>query len=230
MTKHFLRDMEHLQHEILAQSALVEEMIDVAARSLYQRDPEMAAQVIKTDRQVDDREVHIEDFCLKILALHQPVAVDLRRVTTVLKVNGDLERIADLAVNIAKRAEALARFPAFHIPDALEQMVTRTTEMVRSALDAFVNLDAENARAVCIRDDEVDELNDDIIGQLYQRMLDDPSQIQPALNCFSATRHVERIADHATNIAEDVIFLVEGEIVRHSHTAHDAPVVPHDLS
>ena len=170
MTKHFYRDMDTLHEDILSLSALVEEMIDNAAKALRERDVQLAREVAATDEQVDQREVRIEEFCLKVLALHQPVAVELRRVATVMKVNNDLERIADLAVNVAERAASLSRYPAFAIPADLRQMV-------------------------------------------------DSNSIEPALHCFSAARHVERIADHATNIAEDVIYLVEGDIVRHAHSA-----------
>jgi phosphate transport system protein len=215
MTKHFHRDMEFLHREILALSALVEEMIDHAARALRERDTELARQVIEMDGLVDQREVQIEDTCLKMLALHQPVAVDLRRIATVLKVNGDLERIADLAVNVAERASALAQCPGFSVPADLERIVQRSTEMVHGAMDAFVNLDTKAARAICDSDDDVDRLNAEIIDELYEIMKNDPQSIKPALLCFSATRHIERIADHATNIAEDVIYLVEGDIIRH---------------
>lgn len=216
MTKHFYRDMEVLHRDILALSALVEEMIDNAARALRERDPHLAREVAVTDGQVDQREVEIEDFCLKMLALHQPVAVELRRIATVLKANNDLERIADLAVNLAQRAAALAHHPGFDVPDQLQQMVAASTDMVRGALDAFVNLDSTAARQVCQRDDVVDDLNAEIIDELLALMKDHPGSIEPALHCFSAARHVERIADHATNIAEDVIYLVEGDIVRHA--------------
>ena len=218
MTKHFYRDTENLHREILAISALVEEMIGTAAKSLRERDPELAREVIITDGNVDEREVQIEEFCLKILALHQPVAVDLRRIATVMKVNNDLERIADLAVNLAERAAALAQHPAFAVPSDLQRMVNERTQMVRDALDAFVNLDSDAARRVCRHDDEVDHLNARIIDELCGLMKEDSGAVEPGLHCFSAARHVERIADHATNIAEDVIYLVEGEIVRHAHS------------
>jgi phosphate transport system protein len=158
-----------------------------------------------------------------MLALHQPVAVDLRRIATMLKANSDLERIADLAVNVAERALALENHPEFAIPAELKEMVDRATEMVRGALDAFVNLDAEAAFRVRNSDDGVDRLNAVIIEQLHRQMQENPALITPAMHCFSATRHIERIADHATNIAEDVIYLVQGDIVRHRHgTEEDA--------
>lgn len=217
MSKHLARDLETLEREVLTQSSIVEEMISKACLALREARPDVAAEVIAEDRRVDEREVHIEESCLKILALHQPVAVDLRRTAMILKINNDLERIADLAGNIAERAQSLAGYPEFSIPQTLERMSQDAIQMVRQALDAFVELDVALAREICIRDATVDAMNLDVINEVYQTMRSDSSLIEPALHLFSASRHVERIADHATNIAEDVIYLVEGEIARHKH-------------
>jgi len=145
------------------------------------------------------------------------VAVDLRRVATVLKINGDLERIADLAVNICERAHSLIAHPDFQMPAHLDQMSEIAISMVRDALDAFVRLDVEAARDVCRRDDLVDELNRQVISDLQELVETDAADFEPALHFYGAARHVERIADHATNISEDVIYLVDGEIARHRH-------------
>jgi phosphate transport system protein len=193
----------------------VEEMIDKAATAFTERKLEMVDEVIASDNVVDQKEVQIEEACLKILALHQPVAIDLRRTATVLKVNNDLERIADLAVNIAERARALDEYPTFPLPAKLIGMANMASQMVREVLDAFVSLDAVTARKLISRDEAIDELNVEIISELQMQMQKNPSLVPPALSCFSATRHIERIADHATNIAEDVVYLVEGDIVRH---------------
>lgn len=217
MSKHLERDLEHLQREILALSARVEEMIAKACFALRAKRADVAQEVIEADAVIDQREVRIEEECLKILALHQPVAVDLRRTATVLKVNNDLERIADLAVNIAERAQCLAAHPQFDLPETLERMADVATSMVRDALDSLVHLDAAAARSVCVRDEEVDAYNREVIDELYLVMQHRPELIEAALHLFSASRHIERIADHATNIAEDVIYLVEGEIARHKH-------------
>jgi len=150
-----------------------------------------------------------------MLALHQPVAIDLRRVATVLKINEDLERIADLAVNIGERAHSLVLYPEFPFPDRLDEMVEVSIAMVRSALDAFVRLDVDAAREVCLRDDVVDELNRQVIEDLHNYIQINVNDFEPAMQFFSASRHIERMADHATNIAEDVIYLVDGEIARH---------------
>lgn len=215
MTKHLHRDLEEVHNDILSMSALVEGMIDQAAKALIERNLDLAAKVIATDEEVDRREVHIEEECLKILALHQPVAIDLRRIATVLKVNNDLERIADLAVNVAERCASLDAFPQFAMPHKIKQMVSMATQMVRGSLDAFVNLDPTAARRILTMDDSIDDLNVEVIRKLQATMQQHSELVIPALHCFSASRHIERIADHATNIAEDVVYLVEGDIVRH---------------
>jgi phosphate transport system protein len=215
MSKHLERDLEALEREILAQSSLVEEMIAKACRALVDRRVDLSSEVFDGELQIDTREVKIEEECLKILALHQPVAVDLRRTATVLKINTELERIADLAVNIAERTSSLSEHVEFEIPGKVERMAVKATDMVHDALDAFVELDVELAREVCRRDEEVDLLNREVIDELTDAMRDRPDTIEPALHVFSISRHVERIADCATNIAEDVIYLVEGEIARH---------------
>jgi phosphate transport system protein len=217
MSKHLQRDIDSLNAGLLRVSSMVEEMIDKATQALAERRYDLADEVVKSDEYVDSHEVHVEEECLKILALHQPVAVDLRRIATVMKVNNDLERIADLAVSIAQRAQAMDEYPAFKIPDRLPRMVVVATEMVRGAMNAFVNMDTLAARRIIAMDKTVDQYNRDIIAELQTRMQQEPQSVPAALHCFSAVRHIERIADHATNIAEDVIYLGEGDIVRHRH-------------
>ena len=220
MSKHLERDLENLQRDILALAASVEEAVYKAARALQERNVDLAREVIHGDDQIDAEENAIEEECLKMLALHQPVAIDLRRVAACMMINMDLERMADLAEDIAERAIALSRPPHLPIPEKLQRMTDLATSMVRQSLDAFVNLDARLARTVCRLDDEVDRLNKDIIDELIKLMQEKPMLIEGGLSLFSATRHLERIADHATNIAEEVIYLVEGEIVRHRPTAY----------
>ncbi|MCG8450918.1 MAG: phosphate signaling complex protein PhoU [Pirellulales bacterium] len=215
MSKHLHRDLESLEQDLLAQSSIVEQMIYRASQALRELRTDLLEQLLRDEDTVNAREVEIEEECLKILALHQPVAIDLRRVATVLKINSDLERIADLAINIGERAQTLVLHSGFQFPDNLDQMVEASTAMVRNALDAFVQLDVDAAREVCLQDDVVDELNRQCIGDLYDYVRGNPEYFEPALQYFSASRHIERIADHATNIAEDVIYLVDGEIARH---------------
>jgi phosphate transport system protein len=215
MSKHLQRDLDRLNHDLLSVSAMVEEMIDKATQAFTARRYQLADEVVNSDNIVDRQEVQVEEECLKCLALHQPVAVDLRRIATVLKVNADLERIADLAVSIAQRAQAMDEFPAFPVPGAATRMVALATQMVRGAMDAFVNMDSAAARRIITMDGTVDQLNREIIDELQTLMQKRSELVPAAVHCFSGVRHIERIADHATNIAEDVIYLVEGDIVRH---------------
>src|SRR6266496_5605678 len=216
MSKHLERDLNNLQRDLLQLAASVEDAIHKSIRALHHRDADIAEEVIEGDNQIDKDENHVEEECLKILALHQPVAVDLRRIAAALKINAELERMADLAEDIAERAERLAQLPEIPMPAKLQRMTDLTTSMVRQSLDAFVHLDARLARTVCRLDDEVDRYNRQIIDELIRAMQASPDMVEPGMSLFSATRHLERIADHATNIAEDVVYLVEGEIIRHN--------------
>ncbi|MFM7115918.1 MAG: phosphate signaling complex protein PhoU [Planctomycetota bacterium] len=217
MSKHLQRDLEKLHAQLLTLFGVIEQMIDQAARALCERQTDLVQTVLDTDREVNEADVQIEEDCLKILALHQPVAADLRRIATVMKVNTDLERIGDLAKNIAERAQGLGDYPFFPIPEQLSEMVRQAVMMVRMAIDAFVNSDTALAKKVIQYDTAVDNNNRLIIGELKELMKKDTGLIEPALHCFSASRHIERIADHAENIAEEVVYLVDGDIVRHKH-------------
>jgi phosphate transport system protein len=215
MALHLQRDLNNLQRDLVALAGLVEQAIDKSTRALQMRDPGLAREVIGGDGQIDLEDNHINEECLKMLALHQPVARDLRRIAAAMMITTDLERMGDLAEEIAERAIELATSAHLVIPDKLQRMADLTTMMVRQALDSFVNLNKEQAERVLRMDDEVDRYNNQIIQELIQAMQSSPSLIEAGLSMFSATRHLERIADHATNIAEDVIYLIDGEIVRH---------------
>lgn len=215
MAKHMARDLERLQRSVLRMAGTVEDAIFSATNALHDRDPALAAKVIAGDAEIDRFENDVQEECLKILALHQPVAVDLRRVSTVLLITTDLERMGDLAVAIAERAQTVRCPPCPEVLDRMRQMTTRALTMVRTSLDAFVRLDAAAARAVIRMDDEVDGDNDAIIQDLLLDMKRGPDRIEAGISLFSAVRHIERIADHATNIAEVVIYLIQGEQIRH---------------
>ncbi len=215
MSKHLLRDLDNLKRELLAMGSMVEEAINKAMISLLDRRPELAKEVMSGDASIDEKEVAIEEECLKVLALHQPVAGDLRYVIVVLKVNNDLERMGDLALNIAERAAYLCSHDSLGAFLGFNRMVELVRSMVRDSLDALVNLDVPRARNVLETDDEVDEINRDMFGRLQDLMKDNPETIKRAVQTLSCSKHLERIADHATNIAEDVIFMVDGEVVRH---------------
>lgn len=215
MSKHLQIEIERLKKRLLAIGDIVVEAIQKALLALEARRAEIARQVIEGDHRIDRGEVAIEEECLKLLALYQPVAEDLRFIAAVMKINNDLERMGDEAVNIAEHAAFLARAEPISVPPQLGQMTTAAMRMVQESLDAFVNGDAFEARRICGEDDEVDELNREIINSVWEMMKADPETIERATHLFSVSRHLERIADHATNIAEDVVYMVEGKIIRH---------------
>lgn len=217
MSLHLTRDLETLHKDLLSMSAAVEEMIHRAVAQLSEPDYEQAEALADEDDVIDDWDVRIENSCLKILALHQPVAVDLRRITTVMKIATQLERVADLAVNIGERACGLIAAPEVTVPDKLKTMSTQAVDMLHRAIDSYVASDVDKAWKVCGEDDAVDEMNREIINILIQQMHESPDRVESLLHLFSASRQVERVADHATNIAEDVVYLVEGTIIRHGH-------------
>ncbi|MCE2814820.1 MAG: phosphate signaling complex protein PhoU [Planctomycetota bacterium] len=215
MSLHLKQDLDVARVSLLKLSGMVEDMIALAVKSLMLRQGILASDVVRRDSEVDSAEVRIEEDCLKMLALHQPVAADLRRVTTMMKVNNDLERMADLACNIAQRADSLCTHPEFPIPNGINEMATMVTRMVRASLDAFVSNDSAMARSVIIMDDPLDAKNVQVIGVLAESIQKDPFQVEAALHAFSASRHLEQIGDLAVSIAEDVIYMVEGVIIRH---------------
>ena len=219
MPTHLEREIERLKRKILSLSALVEDSVRRSVRALAERDAGGARHVIEIDdRQTNDMEVDIEEDCLKILALYQPVAIDLRFIISVLKINSDLERIADLAVNIAERALFLSEEDPLDLPIRFDNMAQKAQAMLKSALDALVNMDSELAREVWAADDEVDAINREMYARIQAGILERPSRVDSLMHLLAVSRHLERIADHATNIAEDVVYMVDGEIVRHRST------------
>lgn len=215
MSVHLQKAIDKLKRDLLSLCALVQEQVQMAVRALLDRDEPGAREVEHRDWQVDQREVELEEECLKVLALHQPVAGDLRLLVAALKINNDLERIGDLAVNIARKAVTFASQPPMQIPFDLAGMGNRTQAMLRDSLDALVNLDAKLAYSVCARDDEVDQMKHTIRRRAEEMIREDPSRTASLLTLMAVSRNLERIADHATNIAEDVIYMVEGKIIRH---------------
>jgi len=187
----------------------------MAIEAFETRNGDLAQQIIKADREIDEAEVEVEEDCLKILALHQPVAVDLRFISAVIKINNDLERVGDEAVNIAERVENISIRVPVTVPFEYGAMAEKVEAMLRKSLDALVNLDADLAYKVCLSDDEVDDINRDIYDKIKEVIKIHPDRVSYLINLLFIARHLERIADHATNIAEEVIYMVEGEIPRH---------------
>ncbi|MBN1360885.1 MAG: phosphate signaling complex protein PhoU [Sedimentisphaerales bacterium] len=215
MAVHLQREIENLKRDILTLGALVEQAVREATASIANRDEETARRIIDSDIEIDEMEVQVEESCLKILALHQPVAIDLRFIIAVLKINNDLERVGDLAVNIAERAAFLATQPPVSISLDFQAMARKAQNMLATSLDALVNLSASQARRVLTCDDEIDAMNRQMYVVIQQGIGARPEQTESLIHLLSASRHLERIADHATNIAEDVIYMIEGTIVRH---------------
>jgi phosphate transport system protein len=215
MAIHLLRDLDHLKRQLLSVGALVEEATNKAIASLVERRAALAEEVQHGDDRIDRKEVEVEEECLKVLALHQPVAADLRVIVAMLKVNNDLERMGDLAVNVAERASYLASQPPLAVRVDFTAMGDTVRSMVRDALDSVVRMDTDLARVVWSRDDEVDAAHRRVFEQIEDAMQADPTTVERGLHLLSASRSLERIADLATNIAEDVLFMVLGEVVRH---------------
>jgi phosphate transport system protein len=213
--KHIQRQIDLLKQKILEVGGLVEEAIANAISAMLNRDGKLAQRVITDDTAIDQMEVEVEEDCLKILALYQPVAADLRFVVAILKINNDLERIGDLARNIAKRVNYLSKSDPIELPFSLREMTTKVQSMVRMSLDALVNGDPSLARQVREEDDAVDNERKKIADHIISLIKKMPERVEYLLKLNSVSKHLERIADMATNIAEDVIYMVEGEIVRH---------------
>jgi phosphate transport system protein len=215
MSQHLVREITRVKQQILTLGAEVEESLRQAVSSLINRDTTLAKQVMSRDNVIDQHEVDIEEDCLKILALHQPVAIDLRFLIAVLKINNDLERIGDLAVNIAERSLSLSMQPPITPPFDLATMAERVQGMVQRSLDALVRLDVQEARQVLIEDDVVDEAHRMMYDRVKTAIRKDLERTDELIQLLTVSRYLERVADHATNIAEDVIYLVEGQIARH---------------
>ncbi len=209
------RKIEKLNSRLLSLGTQVEESVLGAVKAMERRDAELAAKVIDDDMEIDRNEVDLEEECLEILALHQPVAVDLRHIIAVLKINKDLERAADLAVNIAETVIQLTSDSRIDIPKDYFVMALKAEGMLKKSLDSFVNMNVEGAYQVLSEDDDVDRMKHKLHRHFEQKAKEEPERISSLTHLFLVSRHLERISDLATNIAEEVIYMVTGEIVRH---------------
>lgn len=215
--QHFEDELRALKQRLLHMGGLVEERLHEAVRCLVERRADRVASIVAADAEVDTLQIEIDDRCLKLLALQHPFAKDLRFITAAMKINAELERIGDQAVNIVQCVARLAEMPPLEAAIDLPHMAGLAQGMIRDSLDAFVRRDVALARAVLTRDDQVDDLKDQVFRVLLTHMLADPGTIERALGLILVSRNLERVADHATNVAEDVIFLVEAKDVRHHH-------------
>jgi phosphate transport system protein len=225
MAIHLQRELDNLKRVLLSLCALVEDQVERAVAALLERDAAAAQRVVERDAEVDQHELDIEEECLKDLALHQPVACDLRFLVAVLKMNNDLERIGDMAVNIARKAITVAGYTDLNIPFDLAGMWEKSHTMLRGAIEALVNRDASLAERVCASDREVDRQKHQIRREVEAILRVQPDRVPAWLALLAVARNLERIADHAANIAEDVVYLVEGRIVRHENGLSASPSV-----
>ena len=228
MRVHLQRDIEKLKRRLLVLSTEAEEDVRLAARALAERNETLAREVVAREAQTNAMEVDIEEDCLKILALHQPVAGDLRYIVAALKIDRDLERIADLAAHIAERGLALCELPPLDIPFRIDEMGAKVEAMLKKALDAFTSLNAAAAHEVCSMDGEINGIKKETFRQVRLAAMEVPWRFDALMQVMHIARHLERIADHATNIAEDLIYLAEGRIVRHTAEVASAPVAEPD--
>jgi phosphate transport system protein len=213
--RHFSEELEELKQRLLGMGDLAEERLRLAMRSLIERDRHLITEVIRGDEVINGLHLEIDDRCFKLLALHQPMAVDLRTIVSAVKINSDLERVGDLAVNVAEAAERyIAHKPVKPLID-LPRMGDMAQRMLHEALGAFVSGNVQSAQAVLAQDDLLDALKNQVIRELLTYMLGDPHKIEPGIDLILISRHLERVGDHATNIAEDVIFIVDARDVRH---------------
>lgn len=223
MERHFDQDLQQLKERLLTMGSLAETMIHLAIKALVDRKTELAPDVYRHEKEVNALQIEVDDRCLKMIALHQPTASDLRFITAAMKINSDLERIADQAVNICQTTEYLLQEPQLKPLIDVPRMAEIAKKMLKDALDSFVEKDENLARSVLIRDDQVDELKAQVFRELLTYMISDPSTIKRAIDLILISRNLERIADHATNIAEDVVFVVAGKDIR--HRSEDRPPV-----
>ena len=216
MERHFERELGELKSNLVAMGSLVDQQINEACNALFEGDHKLAERVIKTDAAVNDFDTLIDKQCQRIFALSQPVAIDLRLLMSALKINNEIERIGDIAVNIAERVEPLVLYQKFLHTTRLSEMAQIARIMVKDSLDAFVGNNPGIATRVLESDDVVDSLDRTVFRQMVAAMKADSSMIDPASHIIVLSRHIERLADHSTNIAEDVIFLVDAKIVKHN--------------
>ncbi|MFZ0450759.1 MAG: phosphate signaling complex protein PhoU [Desulfatiglandaceae bacterium] len=215
MKRHLQAELERLKKRILLMGGMAEESVQNAVKALKSRDLDLAERTIEGDQAINEMEVEIEEECLKILALHQPVAVDLRFIAAVIKINNDLERVGDMAVNIAERVLVVAKTPPVSLAFEFDAMASKVEAMLKMSLDSLVNGDVDMAYKVGFMDDEVDGLNHRCYDLIKEAIQEEPRRASCLINLLLVSRHLERIADHATNIAEEVIYMIEGEIHRH---------------
>jgi phosphate transport system protein len=217
MLRHLQREVGYIKEKVILLSATVEQNVALATKAVQNKNSELAREVIDSDYLIDQKEVEIEEDCLKILALHQPVAVDLRFLVAILKMNNDLERIADLAVNIAEKAIYLSLRKNTEDPILFNEMVLKVKDMLRMSVESLVDLDIDKAKVILKSDNDIDEINREHYYVVRKLIKGGKHDVNELVHLLDVSRNLERIADHITNIAEDIIYMISGEIIRHAH-------------
>lgn len=221
--RHFQEELDHLRERLVSMAGLAEERVALAVQALLERDTDKAQAVVEGDREIDDLELEVDDTALQLLARQQPMARDLRFIAMAMKIGNDLERVGDHAVNIAQNVQFIAEKQPFAPLPELQEMTRLASKMLNDTLDAFVRSDAATARDVLKRDDRVDELHENVFRIMLTHMMEDPRRIDAGLDMILISRNLERIADLATNISEDVVYMVEGKTIKHhAETRHHA--------
>jgi len=215
MERVFDEELQFLKEKLLRMAALVEDALSLAIEALKDQKEEPAREVLKNEEKINLLDIEVDEICMRLLALRQPMAGDLRFITSGMKISGDLERMGDLAVNVAERALDLAKLPLLKPLIDIPRMARLAQAMVRDSINAFISRDEALARDVCLRDDEVDALDDQIFRELLTFMMEDPHTVRRAVDLILVSRNLERMADHATNIGEDVIYMVKGKTIKH---------------
>lgn len=223
MERHFDEELKHLKEKLLIMADTAQEMVGLSVKSLAERKEATAKEVFEHENKVNRLEIEIEDEVLRLLALRQPAAKDLRLLTAILKINNDLERVADQACNISETVLYLLKEPPLKPLIDIPHMASLAQKMIKNSIDAFVNQNAQLAQEVCMDDDEVDRINEQIFRELLTYMIEDPKTITRAVDLILVSRNIERVADHATNISEDVIFIVEGKNIKHHLQDESSP-------
>ncbi|MEZ4873176.1 MAG: phosphate signaling complex protein PhoU [Bdellovibrionales bacterium] len=221
MSKHLQMELDKIKSSLLTISSLVERNLTLAVRAVKEIDAELVQQINESDFEIDTMEVDLEEECLKTLALHQPVASDLRFVVVALKMNNELERVGDLAVNLAERAKYLSQLPKIEVPFDFESMAKKVKEMVKQSITALIEMDLELAKSVIKSDDFVDEIHRGMYASVFGRIKQNSDQAEQLIHYLTVSRFLERIADYSTNIAEDVVYMIDGSIIRHERRPRD---------
>ncbi|OGS19892.1 MAG: phosphate transport system regulatory protein PhoU [Elusimicrobia bacterium RIFOXYA2_FULL_39_19] len=217
MERHFDRELNELREKLSSMASLVELMIDTAVKALIERNPELLGEIFNSETEVNKKHIEVDELCLKLIALRQPAGIDLRFITSAMKINAELERIGDQAVNISQNTANLVQQPFFVKLEIIPQMTEVAKSMVKDCIKAFINKDVELAKAILLKDNDLDQQKKDVFKKLISNIIENPAHTEYFIDLLLISRNLEKIGDHTTNISEDVIFMVLGQDIRHHH-------------